>query len=302
MQADGVFVRPIVMRFPLLLLGVCLVSRAAAADSGPLWERFSGKKALEQVQALVDLGPRPAGSEALEKSRTYIEKQLQSAGWKTSRQSFSAQTPRGLVTFINLIARFGDRAAPDFLLCSHYDTKTFDTVKFVGANDGGSSTGLLLELGRVLSQDPARARRVELVFFDGEEAFENFTDSDGLYGSRFFARDLTDKKFKGGILFDMIGDSSLDVTLPPDSPRPLARGIFDAAEKLKVRDHFTYFSGQILDDHTPLNAAGIPTIDLIDFDFAWWHTAGDTMDKISAESLQIVGQVALRYLAEEALK
>jgi glutaminyl-peptide cyclotransferase len=290
------------MRFLLLLLGACLASNSVAADSGPLWERFSGKKALEQVQALVDLGPRPAGSDALEKSRTYIEKQLQSAGWKTSRQSFSAQTPRGLVTFINLIATFGDRAAPDFLLCSHYDTKTFDTLKFVGANDGGSSTGLLLELGRVLSQDPAKARRVELVFFDGEEAFENFTDTDGLYGSRFFARDLTNKKLKGGILFDMIGDSSLDVTLPPDSPRQLASGIFDAAEKLKVRDHFTYFSGQILDDHTPLNAAGIPTIDVIDFDFAWWHTAGDTMDKISAESLQIVGQVALRYLADKALK
>lgn len=290
------------MRFLLLLLGGLLVSKALAVDSSPLWERFSGRKALEQVRALVDLGPRPAGSEALEKSRTYIEKQLQSAGWKTSRQSFSAQTPRGLITFINLIATFGDRAAPDFLLCSHYDTKTFDTVTFVGANDGGSSTGLLLELGRILSQDPAKARRVELVFFDGEEAFENFTDTDGLYGSRFFARELTGKKFKGGILFDMIGDSSLDVTLPPDSPRQLARGIFDAAEKLKVRDHFTYFSGQILDDHTPLNAAGIPTIDVIDFDFAWWHTAGDTMDKISAESLQIVGQVALRYLAEEALK
>jgi glutaminyl-peptide cyclotransferase len=297
MLAGDVFVRLKVVIFLLLLPGACL-----AADSGPLWERFSGKNALEQVQNLVDLGPRPAGSEALEKSRSYIEKQLRSAGWKTSRQSFSAQTPRGLVTFVNLTATFGDRAAPDFLLCSHYDTKTFDAIKFVGANDGGSSTGLLLELGRVLAQDPAKARRVELVFFDGEEAFENFTDTDGLYGSRFFAKNLTNKKFKGGILFDMIGDSSLDVTLPPDSPRQLARGIFDAAEKLKYRDHFTYFSGQILDDHTPLNAAGIPTIDVIDFDFAWWHTAGDTMDKISAESLQIVGQVALRYLAEEALK
>lgn len=300
MLAGDVFVRLIVIRF--LLLGSFLAANSAAADSGPLWERFSGKKALEQVQALVDLGPRPAGSDALEKSRNYIEKQLQSAGWKTSRQSFSAQTPRGLITFINLTATYGDRAAPDFLLCSHYDTKTFDTVQFVGANDGGSSTGLLLELGRVLAQDPAKARRVELVFFDGEEAFENFTDTDGLYGSRFFAKSLAKKKFRGGILFDMIGDASLDVTLPPDSPRQLALGIFDAAEKLKYRDHFTYFSGQILDDHTPLNAAGIPTIDMIDFDFPWWHTAGDTMDKISAESLQIVGEVALRYLTEEALK
>jgi hypothetical protein len=287
-----------------LLFGIasCLAVKGVEADSGPLWDGFSGKKALEDVQKLVDLGPRPAGSEALEKSRIYIEKQLQNAGWKTARQSFTAQTPRGLVTFINLTATFGDRATPDFLLCSHYDTKTFDTITFVGANDGGSSTGLLIELGRVLAQDPAKARRAELVFFDGEEAFEKFTETDGLYGSRFFARNLAGKKFRGGILFDMVGDSSLDVTLPPDSPRQLASGIFDAAEKLKFRNHFTYFSGQILDDHTPLNAAGIPTIDVIDFDFAWWHTAGDTMDKISAESLQIVGQVALRYLAEDGLK
>jgi glutaminyl-peptide cyclotransferase len=301
MLAGSLFVRRVATRF-LWALPIACFATAAAADSGPLWEKFSGTKALGYVQSLVDLGPRPAGSEALEKSRSYIEKQLQSEGWKTSRQSFSAQTPRGLITFINLIATFADRPTPDFLLCSHYDTKTFDTIQFVGANDGGSSTGLLLELGRVLAQEPAKARRVELVFFDGEEAFEKFTDTDGLYGSRFFAKDLAGKKFKGGILFDMIGDSSLDVTLPPDSPRPLARGIFEAAEKLKVRDHFTYFSGQILDDHTPLNAAGVPTIDVIDFDFPWWHTAGDTMDKISAESLQIVGQVALRYLAEDALK
>ena len=294
------------MRRSILLFSFAAISlhSAVAGDSAALVANFSGQKALEHVQKLVDLGPRPAGSEALEKSRVYIEKQLQGAGWKTSRQTFSEQTPRGLVTFTNLIATFGDRATPDFLLCSHYDTKTFDTIKFVGANDGGSSTGLLIELGRVLAQAPATARRAELVFFDGEEAFESFSETDGLYGSRFFARELGKgpRKFKGGILFDMIGDSSLDVTLPPDSPRQLARGIFEAAEKLKARDHFTYFSGQILDDHTPLNAAGVPTIDLIDFDFTWWHTAGDTMDKISAESLQIVGQVALRYLFDEGLK
>jgi glutaminyl-peptide cyclotransferase len=276
----------------------------ACADPPQLWEQVSGDKALDHVQHLVDFGPRPPGSEAIEKSRVYIEKQLEASGWKVTRQSFSGDTPRGKVNFVNLIATFGNKPGPQFLLCSHYDTKTFDTLRFVGANDGGSSTGLLLELGRVLAQDPALAAKIELVFFDGEEAYENFTETDGLYGSRYFAKQLGDAKakFRGGILFDMIGDRSLDVTLPPDSPPQLARDIFAAADATKLRSHFTYFDRQILDDHTPLNAVGIPTIDLIDFDFPWWHTGEDTMDKISAESLKTVGGVAVYYLVHNALK
>ncbi len=269
-----------------------------------LWEQVSGEKALAHVQQLVDLGPRPPGSEAIEKSRIYIEKQLQSWGWKVTRQSFTDNTPRGKMNFVNLVATYGDAASPQFLLCSHYDSKFFETVRFVGANDGGSSTGLLVELGRVLAQDPARAARTELVFFDGEEAYVNFSETDGLYGSRYFARQLSKEKvkFRGGILFDMVGDRSLNITLPPDSPSQLAREILASADALRLRDHFTYFDRQILDDHTPLNAAGIPTIDLIDFDFPPWHTTEDTMDKISAESLQTVGRVALYYLSESAPK
>ncbi|HEY2125479.1 MAG TPA: M28 family peptidase [Chthoniobacterales bacterium] len=274
------------------------------AGTSRLWEQVSGEKALAHVQRLVDLGPRPPGSAAIEKARVYLEEQLQGAGWKVARQAFTEQTPRGPMNLVNLIATRPGKESPQFLLCSHYDTKLFDTVRFVGANDGGSSTGLLLELARVLAQDPARAARVELVFFDGEEAFENFTETDGLYGSRHFARQLANEKtkFQGGILFDMVGDSSLTITLPPDSPSAMARGIFAAADELKVRDHFTYFDRQILDDHTPLNGAGVPTIDLIDFDFPPWHTPADTMDKLSAESLRIVGSVALYYLSQSALK
>src|SRR3989449_9073949 len=260
-----------------------------------LWENFSGQKAFAHVQHLVELGPRPAGSEALEKSRLYIIEQLKSVGWKVTRSEFSDQTPRGKMTFVNLIARYGineKKDAAQFLLCSHYDTKSFETIRFVGANDAGSSTGLLLELGRVLAQNPNLAAKIELVFFDGEEAYENFSGTDGLYGSRYFAkqlmRDQSAKQFRGGILFDMVGDRSLNITLPPNSPAEITRDIFAAADALKVRDHFTYFDRDIADDHTPLNAIGIPTIDLIDFDFPWWHTAEDTIDKLSAESLYTV--------------
>src|SRR5204863_939666 len=140
------------------------------------------------------------------------------------------------------------------------------------------------------------AKKVELVFFDGEEAYVAFTDTDGLYGSRYFARQLATqdkaKTFRGGILFDMIGDKSLTITLPPDSPSELAAGIFASADALKVRRHFTYFDRDITDDHSPLNDAGIPVIHLIDFDYPPWHTPEDTIDKPSAEGLRITGPFA----------
>lgn len=290
----------------VVTLTICAASSRAAETK--IWEEFSGEKALLHVQHLVDLGPHPVGSDAIEKAREYIEAQLRHSGWQVTRQGFTEETPRGKVRFVNLIARFsgdGNAAAPSFLLCSHYDTKLFDAIRFVGANDGGSSTGLLLELARVIGGRPNMARKIELVFFDGEEAYENFSETDGLYGSRYFAKQLEAdgaKQFRGGILFDMIGDRSLDITLPADSPPAMARDIFAAAEALKLRNYFSYLDRGLIDDHAPLNAIRIPTIDIIDFDYAWWHTADDTLDKISAQSLKITGSVALYYLSELALK
>jgi hypothetical protein len=293
---------------PLLLLAFILIicaERSRAAET-KIWEEFSGEKALAHVQRLVDFGPRPAGSKAIEKSRDYIEDQLRRSGWQVTRQAFSDDTPRGKIQFVNLLAQFSSQGTVSsrvFLLSSHYDTKMFDTIRFVGANDGGSSTGLLLELARVIGRHPGLAGKIELVFFDGEEAFENFSDTDGLYGSRYFARQLkAARQFRGGLLFDMVGDRSLGITLPADSPAAMARDIFAAAEALKLRNYFSYLDRDMLDDHAPLNAIGIPTLDIIDFDFPWWHTADDTMDKISAQSLQTVGSVALYYLSELALR
>jgi hypothetical protein len=288
----------------------CLILAAscAKADRLDIWTRFSGDKALAHVQQLVDFGPRPPGSDAIEKSRAYIKQELKSSGWNVTEQEFTDETPRGQVRFVNLIARFGAATKTNdlFLLCSHYDTKIFDTFRFVGANDGGSSTGLLLELARVLAQQPRLAEKIELVFFDGEEAFENFSNTDGIYGSRHFAHELaksgSGKSFRGGILFDMVGDRSLDITLPPNSPTKVARDVFASADALKLRNYFTYFDQDITDDHSPLNAIAIPVIDLIDFHYAPWHTADDTIDKLSPQSLQIVGSVAIYYLSEFAFK
>ena len=287
---------------PLCLLAISVTN----SDTPKIWQEFSGDKALAHVQRLVDFGPRPAGSKAIEKSRTYIEDQLRRSGWQVTRQAFNDDTPRGKIQFANLIAQFSARgkpASPSFLLCSHYDTKMFDTIRFVGANDGGSSTGLLLELARVMGQHAELARKIELVFFDGEEACEQFSEKDGLYGSRYFARQLQGaRQFRGGLLFDMVGDRSLGITLPSDSPAEMARDIFAAAEALKLRNYFTYLGRELIDDQVPLNAIGVPTLDIIDFDYPWWHTADDTMDKISAQSLQTVGSVAIYYLSEFALK
>jgi glutaminyl-peptide cyclotransferase len=288
---------------------ICLLIATSCEDKTPakkIWTEFSGEKALAHVQALVDLGPRPAGSDAIVRARAYIEEQLESFGWKVTEQSFTDQTPRGETKFVNLIARFGSSPKPTFLLCSHYDTKIFDAFRFVGANDGGSSTGVLLEMARVLAFEPRFAQKIELAFFDGEEAVENFSQTDGIYGSRHFANELAQNKstrtFRGGILFDMIGDRELKVTIPPNSPANIARDIFASADALNLRNHFTYFDQDVTDDHTPLNAVGIPVIDLIDFRFSYWHTADDTIDKLSAESLQAVGSVGAYYLANFALK
>lgn len=293
-------------RAPLACLCLTVVNACAKPPSQEIWTEFSGDKALGHVQKLVDLGPRPPESEAIQKARAYITEQLRSFGWTVTEQPFTDQTPHGPAHFTNLIARFGDSTKPNFLLCSHYDTKIFDAFRFVGANDGGSSNGVLLEIARALASAPSLAKNVELVFFDGEEAFENFSTTDGIYGSRHFAQELarngSAKQFRGGILFDMIGDRDLKVTIPPNSPPNIARDIFASADAIKLRDRFTYFDQDITDDHSPLNAVGIPVIDLIDFRFSYWHTAEDSIDKISAQSLQTVGSVALYYLSEFAFK
>jgi len=292
----------------LAILAGCdrATSESARRSHKKIWEDFSGEKALAHVQAMVDFGPRPPGTDAIEKTRGYLIKQLEMSGWKVERQNFSDDTPRGKMQFVNLIATFGGQSAPSFLVCSHYDTKTFDNARFVGANDGGSSTGILIEMARVLAERPEVAKNVELAFFDGEEAYVAFTDTDGLYGSRYFAKQLAAankaKQFRGGILLDMVGDRSLTITLPPDSPAELARGIFASAEALNVRKNFTYFDRDITDDHTPLNEIGIPVIDLIDFDYPPWHTPDDTIDKLSADSLRVTGAVACYFLSELAFK
>ena len=296
--------------------------RAAKGVPAPppeIWKLFSGDRAFADVKKQVEIGPRPSGTPEIGLAQAHIVSSLEAAGWAVEKQEFTDTTPRGPMKFVNLIGRFapgGARPVPTTtqraIVCSHYDTKRFSTIKFVGASDGASSTGALLELARTLALDHALAAKVELVFFDGEEAFVNFTSPedpkpDGLFGSRFYARHLREsgraKQFKFGILWDMIGDKDLTITLSPDSPQELMREILASAETLGVRDHFELYERSILDDHICLSMfARIPAIDLIDFKYDPWHTADDTLDKLSPASLQTVGAVTLFHLKKALAK
>jgi hypothetical protein len=295
-------------------------SSAPITIPSKLWEQFSGENAFREVERQVAIGPRPSGSAAIEDARKHIAESLQASGWEVERQEFEHEPVpgQGKLKFVNVIGRYskgGTHPAPRdtqrVIIGSHYDTKRMTGIRFVGANDGASSTGALIELARVLAGAPELAARIELVFFDGEEAVISFgpaeTGPDGLVGSRHYAHQLRSAgraaQFRFAIVWDMIGDKDLTVTLPSDTPKHLAGGIFTAAEALGVRKQFGYAPGSIIDDHTPLQIiARIPAMDIIDFDFLPWHTSGDTLDKVSAESLQTIGRTTLWMLTQELAK
>lgn len=285
-----------------------VAKRSSTPPPPEIWKEFSGEKAFEEVAKQVAIGPRPSGSPELETARVLIEEGLQRSGWQVERQAFTEDTPRGTIQFVNLIGRFApsadqSAATQRAIVCSHYDTKRFSTIRFVGASDGASSTGALIELARVLALDPALAAQVELVFFDGEEAVVQYTATDGLYGSRHYATQLRDSgrasRIQFAILWDMIGDADFGITLSPDSPPQLAKEILASADALGLRADFRYHNVNIYDDHVPLNTlARIPAIDLIDFDYLYWHTADDTLERVAPESLRKTGAVTLHHLRQ----
>lgn len=271
------------------------------ADSDSLHPPFSGKRALNHVHALADFGPRPPGSEGIQKAREYIRTHLRRSYIDVEEIPFVAQTPYGSVLMTNFVAKIPGKSTDILVLAGHYDTvDTRKVPNFVGANDGGSSAGLLLELARVLAE-----RRNELtiwlVFFDGEEAIREWSARDGLYGSRYLAfswkRDGILPRIRAFILLDMVGDRDLLIRRDLNSTPWLTDLVWQAARDL---GHTAHFSDQILtldDDHTPFVRAGVPAVDLVDFDYGpgnrYWHTKEDTPDKLSARSLQVVGEVVL---------
>ncbi len=277
----------------IFLFFACALSPRAGIPS------LSGEKALEFVRSQVAFGPRPPGSVTLQRCRAYLVEQLRGFGYQVEDDAFDAQTPYGSKKMVNLIARKGTGEKGVLALASHYDTKYMEGKQFVGANDAGSSTGLLLELARVLAP---RDDGLDywFVFLDGEEAFVEWSAFDGTYGSRHlaarWARDGTLKRVKALINVDMIGDRDLGILQEWNSAPGLRKLVWQAAADLGFQRHFLNRPASIEDDHIPFLRQGVQALDLIDFDYPPWHTAGDTMDKLSLNSFNVVGQVVLETL------
>jgi len=279
----------------LMLAATCLALGAQARE-------FSGARAMEYARKTVSFGPRPPGSAALRNLRAYILAELKLRGCAVVEDSFTAKTPMGPIAMVNIIARFPGKSGRAVVFTGHYDTKLKPSVRFVGADDGGSSTAFLLEMAEALQGAP-RKDDVYLVWFDGEEAIhEEWTDADSLYGSRHLAErwaaDNTLGRIKALINVDMIGDKDLDIMDEQNSSPALRKLIWSTARRLGYGKYFLDTGSPTDDDHMPFVRMGVEAVDLIDFDKSYWHTPQDTIDKISSHSFEVVGAVVTAVLNE----
>jgi len=276
-----------------------LVLAAQAVAPAP---KFDSGRAWEHLRQLVAIGPRPSGSPAIEQTRKYIKEQLTAAGLTATEQAWEAQTPLDSVRMVNLIATIPGARKDRIVVAGHYDTKLYRQFRFVGASDGGSSTAFLLELARVL-KTRKNPLTIELLFLDGEEArLPDWHGTDNTYGSRHYVdlakRDGSLTTLKALVLIDMIGDRDLRMRRDTNSTPWLTDILWREAKRQNLDDHFIADATKIEDDHLPFLAAGVPAVDIIDLDYEAWHTAADTLDAVSARSLQVVGDVVVAALPE----
>jgi glutaminyl-peptide cyclotransferase len=315
-----------VLIFQLLLLGCPSTNKpadTAATPSVPLAKSdFDGDRAFEYVRKQVGFGPRPPGSAELEKTRNYMIDQLKSFGLNVTTDEFHATTPLGDKRMVNVTAELPGESNDVIIISSHYDTKYFKDFKFVGANDGGSSTGAVIEIARVMASSKQKPKMTyQFVFFDGEEAFcfdwdechnPNPADPktplpDNLYGSRHYVAQLIEKnelkRVRAVILLDMIGYKNLRLGRADLGTAWLVDTVWQTAKQLGYGSVFIdSVEGVGDDDHAPFLRAGIEAIDIIQLstygssDSEYWHTKEDTLDKISPKSLKIVGDAVVGSL------
>jgi Zn-dependent M28 family amino/carboxypeptidase len=274
----------------------------------PAQQHFNGVKAYEYARQFVSIGPRWVGSQGHARAEAFLRSQFKHD--QLEEDTFTANTPAGPVSLRNFIVRFPGKKNGVIVLGTHYETNyPLRNINFVGANDGGSTTGLLLAIADQLRASEAHSKILEgysvwLVFFDGEEAFQSWSQSDSTYGSRHLAakwgRDGTLGRIKAFMLADMIGDKDLDIQRETQSTGWLTQLVAQAAKKFGYDRYFFQRSSQVEDDHLPFVQRGVPSIDVIDLDYgpnnSYHHTAQDTMDKISAKSLTIDGDVFLETM------
>ncbi len=262
--------------------------------------------AYSLVERCAEIIPRHSGTEGARRCVDFIFSEIRKLPLPVTLDKWTEMTPEGKIEFCNIITEIPGNSSDFILIGSHYDAKKLMTVPdFSGANDSASSTGLLLAMLRVLKKhDKKTPLSLKFVFFDGEECFIEYNDTDGLYGSRHLCdkwlKDGTLGKCKAVIILDMVGDKELNVTIPSGADKRLREKLLKITEKHGTRKFFEDYGNDIIDDHTPFQKQGIPTLDIIDFQFGdgnrYWHTKADTMDKISAESLKITGNAALELL------
>jgi len=264
---------------------------------------FDGARAFKHVEQLVAIGPHSAGSEGIRRAQAYIVGQLRSFGCAVDEQDFHASTPVGDVAMKNIVAKAPTTSQSIIIFASHYDSKRLDN--FVGANDGGSSTGVLLELARLLCAQK-NAEAIWLVFFDGEEAFNfQWADPDHTYGSKELAARLSLSgdlhRVKAVILADMVGPTDPLFRRESNSTPWLTDIIWSTAARLGYGKVFDNSKNAIEDDQIPFLQRDVPATDIIDFEspvLDYWHTSRDTLDKVDPRTLAITGHVLLESLPE----
>jgi len=282
----------------LLLFSCVLVLALAGCASRP--PAFNGQRALKDVETQLSFGPRTMGSEAHDKVVDWMQAQLEKAGWTVEIQ----ETPyTGEYRIRNVIAKRGS-GHPWVLLGAHYDSRfvadhdpdpAVQGQPVPGANDGASGVAVLLELARALPKD--LDQQIWLVFLDAEDN-GSLPGWDWILGSRALAAQFSGDVDKpdAAIIVDMIGDADLNIYYEQNSDSPLSGQIWDQAAQLGHAQFIAQPKSRMLDDHIPFRDAGIPAVDIIDFDYPYWHTTGDTLDKVSAESLHAVGDTLLAWL------
>ena len=277
------------------------VSTAIASSNVPT-PNINGNHAMQYVKEVVAFGSRPPGSAAHAKLEQYIVGKLK--GVDVEQDKFTAQTPIGKFPVDNIIAKFPGKKDGIIVVAGHYDTNYPLPKTYVGANDGGSSTALLLALADYFRGKPPEGYSIWLVWTDAEEAFVKWQGTDNDYGSRQLAakwqQDGTAKKVKALLLVDMIGDADLDIEQDTNSTPWLSDLVYQAASNLGYQSHFYELKGAIEDDHLPFLKIGVPSVDIIDLDYGYnnvfHHTPADTIDKLSPQSLAISGDVVLETI------
>lgn len=290
---------------PIAALALAFLPGCAPA-AGPDNSTFDGDRAYTDVKRIVDFGPRESGSPASMSTRAYIRQEVEKAGLTLKEIPFMAHTPLGERAMVNMVAEVKGTEPGLIILGNHYDTKYFPDFEFFGANDGGSTTAWMIEMARALG--PTReGRTVWLCWFDGEEAYLEWTESDSLYGSRHMVEWLQQTgrldEVQAMINVDMIGDCDLGIIQDPGAPPWLLNLFIRAANVINSRA-FAAIAQPIEDDHMPFRRADIPALNLIDFRYGGnqmdhqtnWHTPRDTVDRVCPASLETVGRVVLEAL------